>query len=236
MLSRKGFFLGLVFGVVYNCFPLMAQDQPIVDGPKDHAISAPTKTKLEPIVVVEGSVPDQVTLQMGQRLIVKLEANPSTGFSWFFGKFNRTILMPITNCPPFPPRKLKNASETIDAISKILRGEIGSESVTVEDTAVEASPWETKIEAPVIASSEEEIKVGTPESGEPQMVTRMQPIHIVGAPVQESFVFVAHKRGETDLNMAYYQGWEKDVEPARKFSLRVVVKAPRFRKGLKEKQ
>lgn len=47
---------------------------------------------------------------------------------------------------------------------------------------------------------------------------------LIGAPGVETFRFKAAGAGETFLKLVYRRPWEKDVEPVRTFSLRVIVR------------
>jgi inhibitor of cysteine peptidase len=49
-------------------------------------------------------------------------------------------------------------------------------------------------------------------------------IFVVGAGGKEILRFKAEKAGETDLELVYHQPWEKDIEPAKTFTVQVVVR------------
>ena len=65
-------------------------------------------------------------------------------------------------------------------------------------------------------------------SGEPVLrqagpPTFTEDSHLAGAGGTATFEFRAEKAGSTSLELVYVRPWEKDAEPARTFSLTVVV-------------
>lgn len=66
----------------------------------DDAADAPK----DPVVVTSREHPDQVNLNRGGTLVVKLESQPGTGFGWQIAKNDRAILAP-EGAPMLEPDK-----------------------------------------------------------------------------------------------------------------------------------
>ena len=96
----------------------------------------------------------EVTLYEGQLLILTLDSNPTTGYSWQLGEFDEAVL---------------------------------------KQTNHEYVPYE-------------------------------RPPGKMGVGGKETWYFEGRAPGETALHLVYVRSWEEDVEPAKTFTVRVVVR------------
>jgi inhibitor of cysteine peptidase len=108
------------------------------------------------VTISEANSGSDVSIEAGQKLIVSLQSNPSTGYSWFVSQVDSGLLRQTSG------RSVRKKSKT--------------------------------------------------------------PKQMVGAPGREVFTFSAEAAGITPLEMEYRRPWEKNVAPARTFSVQVIVR------------
>lgn len=69
--------------------------QTVVPEPEKPAMpEKPVTPKLDDVIVTDKEDGKTVTVKVGQRLLVKLESNPSTGYGWSLDKTDEKLLAP----------------------------------------------------------------------------------------------------------------------------------------------
>ena len=87
---------GVLLAVIaFALFGGCATAQTVVPEPEKPAMpEKPVTPKSEDAIVTDKENGKSISLQVGQRLLVKLERNPSTGYEWSVGKTDEKLLAP----------------------------------------------------------------------------------------------------------------------------------------------